>query len=380
MDDLAIILDGRPLRYYPLASPGFHGGTELYVQKLAHGLAERGHTVHVIANDLIYEEQRGPTEWWWGSANHPQIADVVMAASTLETIGDLSAPLLVLLPNGIDPMLFGRGSLVNAVACFSECHVKLMSKVCPELRADICHVTGLGVDLTEYPWPRNGQPVHGRLLFSNDPARGLLQTIDIFERVQKAIPDASLHIAYDFNRQFEQHKWSARVMAEVLWECKRRIESNPAITSLGGLSHTALLREQLETHVHAYPSDPPNTGSQIHGMLQMELAAAGVPLVLSDIEAFPEVFGICADGEPAATILPVIGSLRKKVGDDMARVDAQDWADVTIELMKSPKKWKVASRASRKLAEQWPWSRVVDNFEVMLAKLVDGMNERTEAA
>jgi glycosyltransferase involved in cell wall biosynthesis len=360
MEDLAIIIDGRPLRYYPLATPGFHGGTELYIQKLAHGLAERGHTVHVIANDLVHEEQRGPTEWWWGPENHPQIADVVMAASTLETIGDLSAPMLVLLPNGIDPLLFGHGSLVDAVACFSDCHVKLMAKVCPEL-AGKCQVTGLGVDLAEYPWPRKQRPVHGRMLFSNDPARGLKQTLDIFDCVKKRVADATLHIAYDFNRQFEQHRWSARCMAEILWECKRRIESDPAIVSLGGLTHTDLLREQYETQVHTYPSDPPNSGSQIHGMLQMELAAAGVPLVLSDIEAFPEIFG------EAATLLPVIGRLAAKAGNDMVRVDAQDWADVTVELMKSPKKWKAASQACRRLAERHTWGAMVTRFEEMIA-------------
>lgn len=149
-------------------------------------------------------------------------------------------------------------------------------------------------------------------------------------------------------------------MAEILWECKRRMEADPAIVSLGGLTHAQLLQEQYETHVHAYPSDPPNTGSQIHGMLQMELAAAGVPLILSDIEAFPEVFG------EAATLLPVIGSLRARRGDQMVRVDAQDWAEVTVELMKSPKKWQAASKASRALAEKHSWDVMVGRFEAMI--------------
>lgn len=334
------------------------------VQKLAHGLAERGHTVHVIANDLQHEQQRGPTEWWWGPSNHPQVADVVVAVSSLETIGDLAGTFLVMAPNGIDPLLFNREGVVSAYACFSQNHIDLMTRLRKAIAPDLCHITGLGVDLSEYPWPRKHKPVYGRMLFSNDPARGLLQTLDIFEHVQAAIPEATLHIGYDFDRQFEQHKWSARCMAEILWECKRRMDANPAITSLGGLTHAELLREQLECHVHTYPSDPPNTGSQIHGMTQIELAAAGVPLVLSDIEAFPEVFG------EAARILPVVGAMRKHVGDDMVRVDVQDWAEVTIELMKSPKKWKAASHASRALAEQWPWSRVVDNWQAMLDKLV----------
>jgi len=207
------------------------------------------------------------------------------------------------------------------------------------------------------------ESVPGRMLWGNDPSRGLWHCLDIFDQVRKAIPEASLHITYDFDRQFEQHRWQANALAELMWDCKRRIETTPGVVSLGALSHEDMLREQMECQVHAMPSDPQNVGSQIHGLLQMEMAAAGVPLVLSDIEAFPEVFG------EAATILPLPGTQRKAVGNEMMRVDAQDWADEVVALMKSPKRWKAASRASRALAEQWDWSRVVDNWDRLLGTL-----------
>src|SRR4051812_24454349 len=50
-ENLAIIVDGRPLRTYPLGGVGFGGGTETAVRRIAHGLAEHGHIVHVLTSD-----------------------------------------------------------------------------------------------------------------------------------------------------------------------------------------------------------------------------------------------------------------------------------------------------------------------------------------
>lgn len=371
-DNLAILIDARPLRTYPVGRPGFHGGTEGLVKVLAGGLAGKGHVVHVLTPDLTHEEMRGPTEWWWGPERGPQTADVVIAIHSLETIGDLSAPLLVMVPNGIDPPLHGRGDVVSTFATFSQTHTDLMCQLMG-IQPERCVVTGLGVSLEDYPAkPQSSLTVPGRMLWGNDPTRGLWHLLDIFDRVKVAVPEASLHVTYDFDRQFALHRWHATALSELMWECKRRIEVTPGVESLGALSRADLLREQMESHVHVMPSDPQNVGSQIHGLLQMEMAAAGVPLVLSDIEAFPEVFG------EAATILPLPGTQRKRVGDDMVRVDAQDWADEVVALMKSPKRWKAASKASRALAEQHDWSTVIERWDRLLSTLVAGMNERAE--
>jgi glycosyltransferase involved in cell wall biosynthesis len=369
-DDLAILIDGRPFRHYPFGKPGFSGGSELYVRRLATGLAALGHTVHVLTSDLDHEEQRGPTEWWWPPSYHPMRGDVVMAAHSLETMTDLAAPLLVLLPNGGDPPTYGRDHLVDAVACFSEAHADILRAHCPTIPRDRFFVTGLGADPND---SANAQ-VFGRMLYANDPARGLWHVLDIFDRVHEAIPEATLHITYDFDRQFEQHRWHATAMAELLWNCKHRIETTAGITSLGALGAEAMRDEQMACYVHAMPSDPPNAGSQTHGLTQLELAAAGVPLVLSDIESFPELFSDCA------TILPVVGSLRKSDGEgSFARVDAQDYADAVIELMREPQKWTAASAASRKVAARHTWDAMSARFEAMLGDLVARLQEGVAA-
>ncbi len=362
-----LIIDAVALDLYPMGREGFSGGTELYIRKLAAGLAAKGHLVHVVCADLDAMEMRGPTLFYWGKNAHPTNADAVLCAHNLEHIGPYSADILVLLSNGLGADLgpndeFATG--LDAVACFSQCHVDLLTAAHPKIRKEICHVTGLGVDLADYlkpgrimkAWPK----VPGRMLYANDPQRGLWHVIDIFERVQKEIPDATLHIAYDFERVFGNIKWGANHLAEKMWECKRAIERNPGIVSLGALTRAEIIREQLECSLHVMPSDPPNQGSQIHGISQMECAAAGCALVLSDTEAFPEVFG------EAAEILPLPGWFD---GRAERRWDCQDWAEVIVELMKNPEKWAEASQKARALAEKNTWERVVDNVDVMLQGL-----------
>lgn len=384
-----IIIDAVALDLYPMGKPGFSGGTELMVHKLAAGLAAKGHLVHVVCADLDAMELRAPTLFYWGRGNHPTAADCVVMVHSLEHIGPYSADLLVLASNGLGADL-GPGdefaSGLDAVACFSQCHVDLLTQAHPRIRKEICHVTGLGVDpwdATNFPcssddpmcqpanasvhgtWHTTGLAIErykvpGRMLYANDPQRGLWHVIDIFERVQQAIPDATLHITYDWDRSFNNLKWGASHMAERFWEIDARIKANPGIVSLGQLTREQVIREQLECQVHVMPSDPPNSGSQIHGISQMECAAAGCALVLSDTEAFPEVFG------EAAIILPLPGWYDPRAE---RRWDTQDWAEIVIDLMKDSNAWAGGSGRARSLAEKNTWSRVVDNFDAMLAAL-----------
>ncbi len=361
-----IIIDGRALQLYGLGQPAFHGGTESYVQRLASGLADAGHTIHVITPDLAHAEQRGPNLWYWTERNHPEDVDVVVAVHNLEHLGDTKAPLLIFASNGTDRP-GGDISGVDAVAVFSQCHADLLTKNVPEF-AGKYFVTGLGQDLPL--WPRLTKPVYGRMLWGNDPSRGLWHMLDIFEAVLARVSDATLHVTYDFDRQFENWKWQASSVAELLWECQRRIVTNDAIISLGGVTDDDMQREKLECSIGVMPSDPQNVGSQIHGMLQMELAGYGVPLVLSDTEAFPEVFG------EAARILPLPNTMARVKGkSSLGRIDANDWAEVVAELMRDPKKYTAASKASRALAEKHTWQAMIGRWLDMFATLQQPMEK-----
>lgn len=365
---MKIIFDARHLTMYPVGKPGFYGGTELMVRELASRLA-RNHTVHVVTPDLDTEEQRGETEWWWSPRVHPDTADVVVCVSGLEYAAEYAADYLVFATNGVDPDL-GPGnsfaSAVDAFPVFSNKHAELMRNFRPSIPEEKCYVTGLGIDLDVYR-PVKPDPIYdiekvtGRLFYANDPARGLWHMLDIFDCLKKEVPEASLHISYDFERQFNNIAYAANTLAEEMWECKRRIASTEGVTSLGALSRSDVAREQLECQVHAMPSDPPNVGSQIHGITQMECAAAGCALVLSETEAFPEVFS------SAALMLPLPGTYMPHL---MRRFDAQDWADNIAPIMRNEdNRLEEMSHRARELAAKHTWDAVAENWEDMLGKL-----------
>ncbi len=362
MEDLRLIFDARPLTLYPMGKPGFTGGTEAVVHRLAAAMAKRGHEVHVITNDLQYEEHRGPNLWYWPKDNHPVVADIAIPIAHLETVGDLSAPLMVLLSNGIDPELAGHGDYVDAFVTFTEAHSKLLAER-SSIPLEKCFVTGLGIDVKEMSV--KATPVYGRLLWANDPSRGLWHMLDIFDHVKQAIPEATLHVSYNFDRQLYFHQWNANAIAEIMWKCKDRLENTPGVTNMGNLSHEDLLSEQMECHVQVFPSDPQNVGSQLHGLTQMEMCALGVPLITTEIEAFPELYADCA------TFLPWPGQFEKydKKRGEMRRVTAKDWADEAVYLMKHPRKWATASRKAKMVAKRHDWSTMYDNYEILFQQL-----------
>ena len=372
---MKIIIDGRHLRLYgDWAKGGFHGGTESYTMIVAAGLAEKGHTVHVVAPNLDAEQQRGDRLWYWPEHNHPTKTDLLVMVSSLGGLEHYDFDGLIYATNGAElpgPLSPDVAGIVSAYPVFSQTHARLLCQLNPGIPPERCVVTGLGVDLDEYtgiePEKARGWldswKVPGRIWVGNDPARGLLHTLDIFDLVKKEYQDATLHVTYDFDRQFEAQRWRQNAMGEAFWEMKRRLENTPGVVKLGSVSRSDVIREQLEAQVHLWPSEPPNVGSQIHGISQMEAAAAGCALVLSDVEAFPELFTGTAD------LLPVPGTMFRDQEGEVARVDAQDWADVVLDLFRDPEAWARASQASRRLAEQHTWSAVVDRWDALVGML-----------
>lgn len=359
-----VLFDCRNLSLYPMAKPGFRGGTELAVERIAHGLAGHGCVVHVVTKDADRMERRGDTEFWWPATAHPAKADVVVMVASLAGAEDYEGDCLIYFSNGAElpnRLLPETAAMVSAYPVFSRKHGELLVKLNPGIPANRCVVTGLGVNLDEYPL--DPVKVPGRIWVGNDPARGLVHVLDAFDLVRAEIPQATLHVTYDLERQFSRVKWQHNAAAEVLWECKRRLQTTPGVRMLGAVSRAEVVREQLEAQIHLWPSDPANVGSQIHGISQMEAAAAGCALVLSDVEAFPEVFG------DAAVLLPTVGTFVPGDDEDGSRIGAEDYADVVVELMTDPGKWVEASRAARKLAEKTTWEDVTGTWLLLLDKL-----------
>lgn len=358
---MQIIIDATALNVYPVGRPGFHGGTELYLHYLAHGLS-KNHTVDVVTPDLAVMQRRGPQLCYWPPTHHPQVADAVIMFHNLRNLEPYHADYLIWASNGLGAYLGPNDEFVekvDAIPCFSRTHAELLCQRHKKVNPDKCYVTGLGVDLDDF---KPGNKVPGRLLYANDPQRGLLNTLRIFEQVLTRVPTATLHVTYDVDRVFEERRWIAHSTSQELWEIQERMkELGEHVVNLKALERGDLIEEMRSCYLHVYPSAPPNSGSQIHGITQMELAACGVPLILSNTEAFPEVFG------EAAEILPVPGAL---IPEWERRCTVEDWTDLVVDTMQYDKvKYDEMSQLSRALAEANTWDHVVQKWEAMLGEL-----------
>lgn len=364
---MRLIFDSRLLQLYPVGRPGFKGGTEQMVGRIAHGLAERGHTVHVVTPDLEQEEQRGPTEWWWGPHCFPRNADAVVLLQGLQGLdADYESDKLVMACTTIDPSLGPNNEWAAGVDAFpvlSQYHLNLLCQTTPTVQRGRCYITGLGVDLPHEQHTREWR-IPGRMLWSSEPARGLWHMLDIFDHVRKAMPEATLHVGYNFARQFEYHRWVPNSISEAMWACKERMEMGLGVVNLGDVSRELVLRrEQAECQVFAYPCDPPTPGSELFCLSAMEAAAAGAALVLADNEALPEVY------EDTATVLPLPG---KWLPSEERRYDSQDWGEAVVGLMSDPVIWQEYSNRSRRLAAANSWDAVLNRWEAMFTDLAHG--------
>src|SRR5258707_14378177 len=90
---------------------------------------------------------------------------------------------------------------VDAWPVFSETHKRLLCANRLAVDPEKGFVTGLGVDLVDYWTDEIDGLLHnyvtGRLLYANDPQRGLWHVLDIFDKLRPLMPDATLHVAYE---------------------------------------------------------------------------------------------------------------------------------------------------------------------------------------
>jgi hypothetical protein len=347
-----VTFDARALFLYPVGKPGFTGGTEHMVRVLARHLSQ-WYTVNVVTPDLDEWEPRGENLYYWPPTMFPRKTDVLVMVQSLEGMDNYTAPVLAFATNGIDPIVGNLTPSIDLYPCFSQTHIDMMTKARLTIPAERCVITGLGVDLPDMLV----SPCKGLMCWMNDPARGLWHMLDIFDEVRKRIDTARLAVTYNFELQFSHRKWQQSQMAQVLWECRERMQKTSGVEVWSEMTREQVIGLQQVQHVHVMPSDPPNQGSQIHGMAQLESASFGTPLVLADTEAFPEVFGQAAD------ILPLPGTY---VEGMQRRVTSTDWADVIEKVMLDETVYQEMRAASLELARQNTWAAVACNWHKML--------------
>jgi glycosyltransferase involved in cell wall biosynthesis len=130
--------------------------------------------------------------------------------------------------------------------------------------------------------------IRNRFIFTSIPDRGLQPLFDIWPRIKRDIPDASLVVTSDYRLWGEGNdRGNSRYMSQVI--------SLADVTLLSAVPRERLIQEQLLADIHVYPC----LYEELFCLSVMESQVAGVYPITSDFGALPTTnMGTTIPGNP----------------------------------------------------------------------------------
>lgn len=323
------------------------GGAECAMIHISHGLAKLGYSVTVFYSEVEEPGEYDGVLWKNASDYDPrECYDVVLCWDlTSDGVGIFRyqpcAHLRVLELQCNHPGIMPEHG-VDWVTPKSEWHKQTIRAFNPTIPDDHCYIMPNGVKLARYAKSRERIP--GRVIWCSSPDRGLHHVLRIWPRIRKEVPDASLHVFYDFDRNFELSKWAMNRQTANIWYIKSHL-GLPGVVHRQGVGQQTIAREQKQAMLLAYPLDPPQP-CEGFSISILECLAAGTPVVASDADCIPELWG------DAVMMLP------RPIDDDQ-------WADAIVKLLTKEKLRKFYSGKGKELASRYSWTLSVrrwDNF------------------
>lgn len=220
--------------------------------------------------------------------------------------------------------------------------------------AERCRIVPNGVDLEEFR-PAEKRP--GKVAWASSHDRGLHHLLEMWTRIKRAVPHATLDVFYDDGGMRAFAEMPAQ---EISWleELRRRsVYELEALERLGRLDVRArgsVSRESIATElalaeVLAYPCDPVRRGVETFGSVVLESMAAGCLPVLCLSDAFDELWGKACPG-----VLPPFSKRRGP------------YEDLLIEVLRNERLRAGAVEVAREAARPYDWRVLGDRFERML--------------
>jgi glycosyltransferase involved in cell wall biosynthesis len=208
-----------------------------------------------------------------------------------------------------------------------------------------------GVDMRRYRKNGRGRDPY-RVIHSSSPDRGLHHLLAIWKDVKGQVPEANLHLYYDYERWFAATDEAMKTYGLPIPTGDRAYLVRDYLNELlgdewgvyhhGGIGQWQLAQEQMQAGILAYPCDPihPTEG---FSMTCLEALAAGCELVTTDADALDELWA------PSATILPL-------------PVISDGWADVLVQKLRNPPT-EPERESFRNYARKFTWKKLGKRWE-----------------
>lgn len=337
-------------------------GSELSCFTFAHKFAQRGHNVSILTTTC-----NNPGEWNGvriismnkrediGVLGGPW--DVVYSWNDIDTLRFASHPktlkILNMQINDVDHGFDGYDNYIDIYTSPSHSHRDRMSKKTPD--PNKWEVVYNGCDPSIYDHIRNlgVQEVSGRVIYASSPDRGLHWLLQIWPKIQKAVPHAHLKIFYEVDKwmgglvnQIPSPNVDIAILsarARYIREALLRLKDHN-IELVGSVSRSEIAKEFVEAQVLAYPCDTINY-TEGFSVTLMEACASGTVPVTSDVDALSELYG---------SSVPMVHS---PVGNNL-----DTYTNLVIRSLTDPGFRNDVLAKTSKLAAQFSWDKLTDGF------------------
>ena len=212
------------------------------------------------------------------------------------------------------------------------------------------------------------------VMYASSPDRGLHHLLQLWPQIRTREPRAELHVYYEISRWLsmcESIPYIAPEMAGLAKMIRRfrySLDASDGVFWEGAVHPRQVARDMCRAGVLAYPCET-IFFTEGFGTTPMQAHIAGMRVILSDTDAFPDVYGSGPGlDEPAG--LPLVGSAGE-ANPLIPRTEIPaEFAPRVVEAMRSMvgrEGWAWSSPASaRQLADRYSWTRVGAMWEEVI--------------